>query len=185
MPKLTISKELDAKITKALDDLTLGFSPHLDKIYAVSGELSNSDLDANGLTAKDIFDLATGNYSVKKQYEVGRYYRSSNSIFKVTSINEDMVYCKIFYEDENVLLGDDYFQYGSYRDREARPAKNREVKILNRAEQFYKQGRQLNEFKQGDVVRRTQGEPFYFREVHKGEESTLTLVCTKEKRGDL
>ncbi|MBC1290509.1 hypothetical protein [Listeria booriae] len=184
MKRLIISKELDAKITKALEDLMWGEPTHLDKIYAVSGELSDSDLDANGLTANDIFDLATGNYIVKPKFGVGKYYYSRHAIFKVIRVENHGVVAMFFY-DEKDFVREDIFQYRSFRDIEARPAKKREVKLFNRAEQFDKQARKLNEFKQGDVVRRAQGEPFYFREVHEGEESTLTLICTKEKRGDL
>ncbi|MBC2166186.1 hypothetical protein HCB26_06350 [Listeria booriae] len=186
MPKLTISKELDKKITEAIEKLAW-YAPYtnLDKMYAVSGYLSDFDLYDDGLTAKDIFDLATGNYSVKKQYEVGRYYISTDMIFKVLAIENDKVKISVYHEECDVYINDGVLHFQSDFDKESRPATSSKVKLFNRVEQFHAQGRKLNQFREGDVVRDSVGNLLYYRNTHASYDTSLTLVCTKEKRGDL
>ncbi|MBC2196282.1 hypothetical protein [Listeria booriae] len=184
MKKLEISNELHEKITREIEKIDTFGMDDLYKLYEVTGILSSGDLTKNGLTEKDVYDLAMGNYTVKPIFEVGKYYYSLTAIFKVIGLECNGVVAMFLYNEKGSVVVNT-FQYGSPRDTESRPAKKSEVKLFNRAEQFHKQMRELNEFKHGDVVRRAQGEPFYFREIHEGEESTLTLICTKEKRGDL
>ncbi|MBC2367806.1 hypothetical protein HBP99_04120 [Listeria booriae] len=139
------------------------------------------DLKRNNISIDDLPRLYHRDYHVTPKYEVGQYYTNENKIMKVLDMNADSLCVATLYLDSGLLLTNGAI----YRDSDIRSATLSEVKIFNRAEQFHKQNRRLNEFEHGDVVRRAQGEPFYFREIHEGEEPTFTLICTKEKRGDL
>ncbi|MBC1616396.1 hypothetical protein HB904_09360 [Listeria booriae] len=184
LEKLEISEELHERITLGLTQVPNYDDSELVTLFNVISVISLEDLKKDGLGVQDVYDLAMGNYTVKPKFEVGKYYYSCRAIFKVIGLKDNGVAAMFLYGGKKYVR-EGIFQYESPRFMQARPAKKNEIKLFNRAEQFQKQARELNEFKFGDVVRRAQGEPFYFRETHEGEEPTLTLICTKEKRCDL
>lgn len=185
MAKLEISKELQEKITKEMSSLPWDNPTELDGVYYIAQLMSQRDLDENGLTAKDIYALAIGDYKIKTQYEVGQYYYSMDAIFKVRIVGDDAVRGAVFYGDNNSYFENDLFQYRSARDRESRHATEAEIALFDRAAHFSKQGRHLDEFKAGDIVRVANNRPFYFTDANNVALEKLTLICPVEKRGDL
>lgn len=188
--KLVIDEDLDQRIKNKKDNIP-GDENH--NFYQMVGQTTGEIMKRNNLTIEDFPRLFRGDYIVRKDYEVGQYYFSLDAIFKVSALDDDTVKGAVFYTNLNCnhYSENDTFQYRSPRDRESRLATKNEIKLFNRAEQFYKQGRELNEFKDGDVVRTLVSHgicnPVYYKEgsVSKNLLDTLTLVCTKEMRGDL
>lgn len=183
LKQLEISKELDSKIRQALagwEDLDA-----LSKLSILAGRALQMDLEAEGLTAQDVYSLAVGDYTVKPRFEVGQYYRSGRMVYKVKEVRTDSVTHKSFDLKSTSFCRVGAFGLGSSTDLRARVATEAEIVLFKRAENFNMQGRKLNEFKDGDIIGRQHRPVTVYRPVRYGSDvSDLILICPVEKRGD-
>lgn len=182
MTKLKIDEQLYSEITSGL---AVANGTDLNKLFHITSEISNESLAANQLTIHDIPALVVGNFEVVRKFDIGSYYSLDGVISKITGYDDNRYLIRAeACADGAVVRGD--FVTGTQMYCEAKPASEAEILQFDRVYHFHKQGRKLNEFREGDIVFNPARGTYPVFEVIDPYVSpnNIKLVCPVEKRGD-
>ncbi|MBC1272652.1 hypothetical protein [Listeria booriae] len=182
MTKLKIDEQLYSEITSGL---AVANGTDLNKLFHITSEISNESLAANQLTIHDIPALVVGNFEVVRKFDIGSYYSLDGVISKITGYDDNRYLIRAeACADGAVVCGD--FVTGTQMYCEAKPASEAEILQFDRVYHFHKQGRKLNEFREGDIVFNPARGTYPVFEVMDPYVSpnNIKLVCPVEKRGD-